>query len=63
MHQRKSGLLAIRSAGLCAAEDTSGQILEKLRPQIREPVYLQRDDCFAAVFPSLQIHITYGMIS
>ncbi|RCV33730.1 hypothetical protein SETIT_7G105600v2 [Setaria italica] len=52
---------AIRSAGLCAAEDTGGQKLEKLAPQIHEPVYLQRDDCFVAAFPSSQIHITYGI--
>jgi len=52
---------AIRSAGLCAAEDTSGQNLEKLAPQINEPVYLQRDDCFIAAFPSSRIRISYGI--
>ncbi|XP_025794130.1 probable UDP-3-O-acyl-N-acetylglucosamine deacetylase 2, mitochondrial isoform X2 [Panicum hallii] len=52
---------AIRSAGLCAAEDTSGQNLEKLAPQIHEPVYLQRDDCFVAAFPSSRIRISYGI--
>lgn len=52
---------AIRGAGLCPAEDTSGQKLEKLAPKIHEPVYLRRDDCFVAAFPSSQIHITYGI--
>ncbi|XP_062216343.1 probable UDP-3-O-acyl-N-acetylglucosamine deacetylase 1, mitochondrial [Phragmites australis] len=52
---------AIQSAGLCAAEDSSGQKLEKLSPEIHEPAYLQRDDCFVAAFPSSQIHITYGI--
>ncbi|KAF7041664.1 hypothetical protein CFC21_051429 [Triticum aestivum] len=52
---------AIRGAGLCAAEDISGQKLEKLAPKIDEPVYLRKDDCFVAAFPSSQIHITYGI--
>ncbi|KAL6867409.1 hypothetical protein ACP4OV_015433 [Aristida adscensionis] len=52
---------AIRSAGLCAAEDTRGQKLEKLAPEINEPVYLRKDECFVAAFPSSQIHITYGI--
>jgi len=52
---------AIQSAGLCAAQDTSGRNLEKLAPQINEPVYLQRDDCFIAAFPSSQIRISYGI--
>ena len=52
---------AIRGAGLCAAEDIGGQKLEKLAPKIDEPVYLCKDDCFVAAFPSSQIHITYGI--
>jgi hypothetical protein len=52
---------AIRSAGLCAAEDISGQKLEKMVPKIDEPVYLWKDDCYVAAFPSSQIHITYGI--
>jgi hypothetical protein len=52
---------AIRGAGLCAAEDVSGQNLEKMAPKIDEPVYLRNDDCFVAAFPSSQIHITYGI--
>ncbi|TVU47871.1 hypothetical protein EJB05_07487, partial [Eragrostis curvula] len=52
---------AIQSAGLCAAEDTSGQQLEKLAPEIHDPVCVRRDDCFVAAFPSSQIHITYGI--
>jgi UDP-3-O-[3-hydroxymyristoyl] N-acetylglucosamine deacetylase len=52
---------AIQSAGLCAAEDTSGHKLEKLAPEIHDPVYLRIDDCFVAAFPSSQIHITYGI--
>ncbi|KAK3150916.1 hypothetical protein QOZ80_3AG0239360 [Eleusine coracana subsp. coracana] len=52
---------AIQSTGLCAAEDTSGQKLEKLAPEILDPVYLRRDDSFVAAFPSSQIQITYGI--
>ncbi|KAL6649518.1 hypothetical protein ACP70R_013742 [Stipagrostis hirtigluma subsp. patula] len=52
---------AIRSAGLCEAEDSGGQKLEKLAPEIHEPVYLRKDDCFVAAFPNSQIHITYGI--
>ncbi|WVZ56054.1 hypothetical protein U9M48_006640 [Paspalum notatum var. saurae] len=52
---------AIQSTGLCVAEDTNGQKLEKLAPEIHEPVYLRRDDCFIAAFPSSQIQITYGI--
>lgn len=52
---------AIQSVGLCAAEDANGQKLDKLVPEIHEPVYLRRDDCFIAAFPSSQIHITYGI--
>ncbi|XP_047085591.1 probable UDP-3-O-acyl-N-acetylglucosamine deacetylase 1, mitochondrial [Lolium rigidum] len=52
---------AIRGAGLCAAEDVSGQNLEKMAPKIDEPVYLRKDDCFVAAFPSSQIHITCGI--
>uniref|UniRef100_A0ACD5TVE9 Uncharacterized protein n=1 Tax=Avena sativa TaxID=4498 RepID=A0ACD5TVE9_AVESA len=52
---------AIRGAGLCAAEDVSGQKLEKMAPKIDEPVYLRKDDCFVAAFPSSQIYITYGI--
>ncbi|KAJ1298170.1 hypothetical protein BS78_01G433300 [Paspalum vaginatum] len=51
----------IQSAGLCVAEDSNGQKLEKLAPEIHEPVYLRRDDCFIAAFPSSQIRITYGV--
>lgn len=52
---------AIRSAGLCVAEDISGEKLEKMAPKIDEPVYLRKDDCFVSAFPSSQIHITYGI--
>ncbi|GJN30751.1 hypothetical protein PR202_gb19086 [Eleusine coracana subsp. coracana] len=52
---------AIQSTGLCAAEHTSGQKLEKLAPEILDPVYLRRDDSFVAAFPSSQIQITYGI--
>jgi UDP-3-O-[3-hydroxymyristoyl] N-acetylglucosamine deacetylase len=52
---------AIQSVGLCAAEDANGKKLDKLVPEIHEPVYLRRDDCFIAAFPSSQIHITYGI--
>ncbi|CAM0872069.1 unnamed protein product [Alopecurus aequalis] len=52
---------AILSAGLCAAKDIGGQSLEKMAPKIDEPVYLRKDDCFVAAFPSSQIHITYGI--
>uniref|UniRef100_A0ACD5X1Z1 Uncharacterized protein n=1 Tax=Avena sativa TaxID=4498 RepID=A0ACD5X1Z1_AVESA len=51
----------IQGAGLCAAEDVGGQKLEKMAPKIDEPVYLRKDDCFIAAFPSSQIHITYGI--
>nr|BAJ87037.1 predicted protein [Hordeum vulgare subsp. vulgare]BAJ95331.1 predicted protein [Hordeum vulgare subsp. vulgare] len=52
---------AIRGAGLCEADDIGGQKLEKLAPKIDEPVYLRKDDCFVAAFPSSQTHITYGI--
>ncbi|OQU92976.1 hypothetical protein SORBI_3001G451100 [Sorghum bicolor] len=52
---------AIQSVGLCAAEDANGLKLDKLAPEIHEPVYLGKDDCFIAAFPSSQIHITYGI--
>lgn len=53
--------MAIRGAGQCAAKDSSGQKLEKLAPEIHEPVYLQKSDCFIAALPSSRIRITYGI--
>ncbi|EEE58623.1 hypothetical protein OsJ_09977 [Oryza sativa Japonica Group] len=54
-------VMAIRGAGQCAAKDSSGQKLEKLAPEIHEPVYLQKSDCFIAALPSSRIRITYGI--
>ncbi|KAG8074106.1 hypothetical protein GUJ93_ZPchr0006g42884 [Zizania palustris] len=54
-------VVAIRGAGLCAAKDSSGQILEKLAPEIHEPVFLQRTDCFIAALPSSKMRVTYGI--
>uniref|UniRef100_A0A804LGD1 UDP-3-O-acyl-N-acetylglucosamine deacetylase n=1 Tax=Zea mays TaxID=4577 RepID=A0A804LGD1_MAIZE len=52
---------AVQGVGLCAAEDANGEKLDKLAPEIQEPVYLRKHDCFIAAFPSPQIHITCGI--
>lgn len=57
----KGWVEAIEQVGLCAAEDSSGHNMDKLAPELHEPMYLRRNDSFVAAFPSSKVQITYGI--
>ncbi|XP_008781354.1 probable UDP-3-O-acyl-N-acetylglucosamine deacetylase 1, mitochondrial isoform X2 [Phoenix dactylifera] len=57
----KGWVEAIEQAGLCAAEDSSGHNMDKLAPELHEPMYLRRNDSFVTAFPSSNVQITYGI--
>nr|CAD1832581.1 unnamed protein product [Ananas comosus var. bracteatus] len=57
----KEWVEAIEHVGLCAAEDSNGNNMDKLVAELHVPVYLWRDGAFIVAFPSSKIHITYGI--
>ncbi|XP_010926104.1 probable UDP-3-O-acyl-N-acetylglucosamine deacetylase 1, mitochondrial isoform X2 [Elaeis guineensis] len=57
----KGWVEAIEQVGLCAAENSCGHNMDKLAPELHEPMYLRRNDSFVAAFPSSKVQITYGI--
>lgn len=57
----KEWVEAIKQVGLCVAEDQHGYTLDKLVPELHEPLYLWHGSSFLIAFPSQKICITYGI--
>lgn len=57
----KEWVEAIQQVGLCVAEASAGNYIDKLAPFLNEPIYVSRNDSFIFGFPSPEILITYGI--
>ncbi|KAJ0988633.1 hypothetical protein J5N97_006989 [Dioscorea zingiberensis] len=57
----KEWVEAIQQVGLCVAEASDGNYMDKLAPFLNEPIYVSKNDAFIFGLPSPETRVTYGI--